>query len=145
MTVLLLRYSLSPTFNRKVNKLIIRQTMIYREDLKSNPNLLYVFGDNLKRIGLGGQAGQMRGEPNAHGIATKVSPGMSDEAFFTEASVDYKCVDKDIESLSLRLNQYDALVIPMDGLGSGLAELDVRAPKLFAYLNSRILTLGVKK
>lgn len=41
---------------------------IKRQDLKSNPNTQYLFGDNLKRSGFGGQAKEMRGEPNAIGI-----------------------------------------------------------------------------
>lgn len=51
--------------------IILRQTRIYRADLAMNPKVLYVFGDNLERKGFGGQAYEMRGEPNAFGIATK--------------------------------------------------------------------------
>ena len=42
--------------------------------IQSNPTALFVFGDNLKRIGYGGQAGEARGCLNAIGIPTKVSP-----------------------------------------------------------------------
>jgi hypothetical protein len=49
--------------------------MIYRRDLRANPESLYLFGDNTKRVGIGGQAREMRGEPNAVGIATKNAPG----------------------------------------------------------------------
>ena len=54
--------------------MIIYQKFIYRSDLKANPSVLYLFGDNLQRVGLGGQAKEMRGEPNAVGIATKKAP-----------------------------------------------------------------------
>jgi hypothetical protein len=40
---------------------ILYQHRIYRMDLIANPNILYVFGDNTKRVGMGGQAGEMRG------------------------------------------------------------------------------------
>lgn len=108
----------------------------------ANPHLLYVFGDNLQRVGMGGQAGAMRGEPNAHGIATKCSPGMSPYDFFIGSDQDFLSVESDIGALQAKLTGYSGLVVPLDGLGSGLAELDIRAPKLFAYLNSKILTIG---
>jgi redox-sensitive bicupin YhaK (pirin superfamily) len=38
---------------------------------------LFVFGDNLRRTGFGGQAAEMRGEPNAVGIA----PGYEQKHF----------------------------------------------------------------
>ena len=39
--------------------LVIRQKMIYRQDLGENTDILYVFGDNLERYGYGGQAKEM--------------------------------------------------------------------------------------
>ena len=53
---------------------VIYQKRICRDDLRRNPNAVYIFGDNEARTGLGGQAREMRGEPNAMGIATKRSP-----------------------------------------------------------------------
>jgi len=44
---------------------------ITRQMLRAEPGTLWVFGDNLQRKGLGGQAKEMRGEPNAIGIPTK--------------------------------------------------------------------------
>ena len=34
---------------------------IRREDVQANPNKIFVFGDNIMREGLGGQAKEMRG------------------------------------------------------------------------------------
>jgi hypothetical protein len=42
----------------------------------------YVFGDNGRRIGFGGQAKEMRGEPNAIGVATEWVPTNRPNAFF---------------------------------------------------------------
>ena len=50
------------------------QKWIARADLKQNQDRIYLFGDNVERVGHGGQAKEMRGEPNAIGIATKLKP-----------------------------------------------------------------------
>ena len=48
------------------DKLYIEIVKIYKvKDLKNNPNKIFVFGDNLKRKGEGGQA-IIRGEENAY-------------------------------------------------------------------------------
>ena len=48
---------------------------ITREHLRASPEARFVFGDNRERWGMGGQAGAMRGEPNAIGVATLYAPG----------------------------------------------------------------------
>ena len=45
--------------------MIIMQYRIYRSDLELNPDILYCFGDNDHREGLGGQAKECRGEKNS--------------------------------------------------------------------------------
>ncbi len=122
--------------------MIIRQKMIYRDDLKSNPHLLYVFGDNLLRIGMGGQAGEMRGEKNSFGIATKRAPGMMIMDFFRDCEKDKKAINDDLKILAEKLIGFDGIVIPLDGLGSGLAKLNETAPNLFLYLNEQLLNVG---
>lgn len=135
--------------------LVIRQKFIFREDLKNNPNILYVFGDNLERIGFGGQALEMRGEPNAFGIATKRSPHHgSAECYFHDSDTD--CLDivcdefdrlegelKEFEYHQTSLgpwkkHKWDAVVIPLDGIGTGLSKLPLYAPKLLSYINVRL-------
>jgi hypothetical protein len=61
---------------------VLRQKWITRDDLRANPNVLYLFGDNERREGLGGQAKEMRGEPNAIGVRTKASPSKHETAFW---------------------------------------------------------------
>lgn len=39
--------------------------IITRDKIKENLEVLYLFGDNIIRKGLGGQAKEMRGEDNA--------------------------------------------------------------------------------
>jgi hypothetical protein len=50
---------------------IIRVARITREMVQADRNTVYVFGDNVARHGLGGQAKAMRGEPNTIGVSTK--------------------------------------------------------------------------
>ena len=120
---------------------IEKMKFITREYVRANPEKVFLFGDNLVRIGSGGQAGAMRGEPNAFGVATKVGPGPQDEDFFSDA--DFRLISFVIGG-DIRLAVEKAktlsgvIVIPEDGLGTGLAELDKRAPNIFTDLNNRL-------
>jgi hypothetical protein len=118
---------------------IIYQKWITRVDLRANPSVLYVFGDNVARVGLGGQAKEMRGEPNAVGIATKWSPS----EFFDEARTNEQCriIEKDMVSLNTARSFGRLIVLPLDGLGTGLADLSTRAPTTFAYLQEQLKRL----
>lgn len=122
--------------------LIIRQKMIYRADLRANPHLLYVFGDNLQRLGMGGQAGEMRGEPNAFGFATKRDPGMTKDSFFYDTDRDTDIAYAELANLHTAIHGYQGLVVPLDGIGSGLARLNETAPGLFKFINEQILKVG---
>lgn len=122
----------------------IKQKFIFREDLINNPQTLYVFGDNINRVGLGGQAKEMRGEPNAVGIATKVRPGEGPEDFFHDYyTTHWEWVKADLAELErlLKTGQYHSVVLPADGLGTGLARLNETAPKLYDFLNAGLEAL----
>jgi hypothetical protein len=107
------------------------------EDVQSNPDKIYVFGDNSERSGTGGQA-QIRNNPNAMGIATKISPNNKPEAFMTDKSLseNKKLISSDIQKI---LDTNKELVFPKDGFGTGLAKLKESAPKTYAYLKSELL------
>lgn len=119
---------------------VIRQKWISRKDLVSNRGTLYVFGDNMDRVGLGGQAGAMRGEPNAVGVPTKWSPGMSNKDFFRDSdiSVIRSVLDREFDKLRVHLQKGGNVVIPEDGLGTGLSELPIRAPAILNYIEQKI-------
>jgi hypothetical protein len=51
------------------------------EFLKENPNVTFVFGDNLIRKGKGGAAA-LRDEPNTYGFITKKYPNNQDSSFY---------------------------------------------------------------
>lgn len=122
---------------------VISQKFIFRSDLRANPGVLYLFGDNTIRRGLGGQAKEMRGEPNAVGVATKVAPGMGEGDFFTDRDIFHfmRVVDKDLIPAFNHVWNGGIVVIPEDGLGTGLSELPTRAPKLNRYLVDRLNVL----
>lgn len=106
---------------------------ITRAMLKAEPNKLFVFGDNMIRKGMGGQAAEMRGEPNAVGIPTKVLPSMATNAFLSDHDFDewYTEAFKDIR----KLQQFTGTIVwPKQGIGTGRARLYVSSPKIARYL-----------
>jgi len=54
---------------------------VTKEFLRDNPNITFVFGDNLIRKGKGGAAA-LRDEPNTYGFVTKKYPNNQDESFY---------------------------------------------------------------
>jgi hypothetical protein len=110
------------------------QKFITREDMRANPNTLYVFGDNMRRVGMGGQAKEMRGEPNAVGIPTKHAPGMNETDFFSDEDISNPIVRNAIMSgfhaLLHHIEDGGNVIYPEDGIGSGLSQLPTRAPKI---------------
>lgn len=123
--------------------MVTRQKMIYRQDLQQNPATLYLFGDNEQRRGLGGQAIQMRGEPNAVGVRTKRRPRLMETDFWTDETYEANCrmIDEDLLPVRQHLAGGGTVVIPEDGLGTGLAQLLERAPNTYAYLQAALASL----
>jgi hypothetical protein len=106
-------------------------------ELRENPNLLYVFGDNTMRVGTGGQA-IVRYQRNAIGISTKESPAdfMSDRMFDFNKHI----IDKDIKEVLSVAKQHDlTIVLSAWGYGTGLAMLEKYAPKTWEYLNVQLI------
>jgi len=94
------------------------------EDL--DPDTLRVFGDNLDRAGKGGQA-VIRDQRNTFGIATKRAPRRDEAAYFSDKPDEIKAVKADIARLLATGKEF---VIPKGGLGTGLAQLQNRSPKI---------------
>lgn len=117
---------------------LIKQHRIYRIDLQNNPDILYIFDDNAKRVGMGGQAGECRHEHNAVGIATKWEPTMAPGAFFSDDRIEEQrtLVLADLRPIFARLGAGGIVVWPSDGIGTGLSEVPQRAPKMFEWLES---------
>lgn len=124
---------------------IERRQFITRAFVRANRNKLFLFGDNLERRGLGGQAAAMRGEPNAIGIPTKKSPSYKDDAFFSDDEFEQNkaAIDAAFAKVASAITEANrTIVIPTDGLGTGRAQLRRRAPRTFAYLQKRLAELA---
>jgi hypothetical protein len=115
---------------------IVFMKFMRRRDLRENRSQLFVFGDNLLRRGLGGQARECRGEPNAVGIPTKRRPSNSPDAFLTDAdlAVWRTACGPDFERIESWLNASKIVVFPEAGLGTGRAQLEQSAPIIWAEL-----------
>jgi hypothetical protein len=113
---------------------------ISRADVQKNPESFFVFGDNAQRVGMGGQAGSMRGEPNSIGVATKWAPGRNKVDYFSDGDPSVlpaalSIIDADLKKVSDQLFLGKLIYVPSDGLGTGLSELPTRAPRLYAYMH----------
>jgi len=112
---------------------------ITRQDIQNNKNKIFVFGDNTKRKGYGGQAKEMRGELNTLGIATKRSPSLDESAFFNDSSEnDWNIIKQDLDKLEQYIKEGKQIVLPKDGLGTGLAKLKEKAPSIYNYMVNRL-------
>jgi hypothetical protein len=116
---------------------------ITRADLRAHPDCLFLFGDNEARKGYGGLASQCRGEPNAVGVATKRFPSRADHAFWRDDEIGSCCaiIDADLRRAIEHVKSGGTIICPVGGLGSGLAELPTRAPRIYHYLCNAIAAL----
>ena len=107
--------------------------------IQAHPSWLFVFGDNLERKGLGGQAREARGEPNSVGIITKRFPSMDEDSMLVDADyprwIDASAKDIDRLESAHRINQ--TIIWPLDGIGTGLAgSLENRAPAIWQSIEN---------
>lgn len=114
------------------------------EDTKKYKDYLFIYGDNDMRIGKGGQA-IIRGTPNSYGLRTKKKPDNNPSSFYTdnEYNNNIQKIDEDIDTI-LRLvkdKKYKGIIISKDGLGTGLSNLQQKAPKTLKYIEFKISTI----
>lgn len=109
----------------------------YSQELcRQHPDKVFVFGDNAKRFGMGGQA-VIRNESNTLGVATKRKPSMTESSFFSESSeTDLDTVLSDLSTVWAALKEGKEVVIPVTAagevsLGRERAELPERAPSIY--------------
>jgi len=115
------------------------QPYIKRSDLQINKGFIFVFGDNDQRSGFGGQAKEMRGEPNAIGIRVKKRPSLDTGSFYTddEYADNIKKITEDLNHLEI-ISKNKIIVFPSSGIGTGFANLKISAPRTFDYLTSQL-------
>ena len=106
---------------------------------KKNKSYMFIYGDNNVGFGHGGQA-IIRSEPNAFGIPTKKYPDNDPTSFYTDD--EYEDNVKNISNAMLKIikvltdkkNKFEGIILPENGLGTGLANLPNKAPKTYDYL-----------
>lgn len=122
-------------------KVLVTSTPFSPSLCQASPTSLFVFGDNLRRHGSGGQA-VIRHEPNSFGIATKVAPDRRDVSYFTDIYPNHaEAIIQDFNKLYEILNtgNFINVVFPAGGLGTGLADMPNKAPKTYQKLCNRLL------
>lgn len=124
---------------QKRNMKIERWGWITRSHVILHHDKIFLFGDNLAGYGMGGQAKEMRGEPNAIGIPTKRFPNNSSEAFFKVS--DYQEAKNAIDRAFDLIPRNSTVIIPASGLGTGLAKLQDTAPNILEYIEQKIRDL----
>lgn len=107
--------------------------------VKNHKTHLFIYGDNDVHRGAGGQA-IIRYQSNAMGIPTKKYPGLTDDCFYTDKEFETNKIniDQAINKIIAVLPNYEAVVLPEDGFGTGLAQLNKRAPLTGEYLNKKV-------
>lgn len=105
-------------------------------ECERNPDIIYVFGDNLLKKGKAGQA-VIRDCPNAFGIPTKRLPSMKDDAFFSDRCDEKTHLAETLDMLYL-LSKSHVIAWPKAGIGTGLARLEEKSPMLNEILQDAI-------
>lgn len=109
-----------------------------RELIKANRDKLFVFGDNYMREGTGGQAKAARGEPNTAGIRTKFKPTYNERDFLKDEHYGSNviCILHDFTPIFKQLHVDGIVVWPKDGVGTGIAQLQTRAPETLKFIET---------
>ncbi len=111
-----------------------RQTWITRNDLRANPDWVYVYGDNVKRDGRRGLAREMRGEPNAHAVSVSWGPF---DPFNQSTLDDAKAeIERDLQALAERNSEH--IIWPMMGI---VPDFLTMPEELYKYLRQRARSL----
>jgi hypothetical protein len=105
------------------------------DDVSRHPECLFVYGDNDIHQGKGGQA-IIRDLPNAIGVPTKKYPSNDPSSFYTDAELELNKIKiRNAFNLIIdRSKYYKYVILPSNGLGTGLADLPRSAPQTYQYL-----------
>lgn len=129
-----------------VAKIITIRGYITKDFMKSRPDWIFLFGDNEKGTGNGGQAHQMRNADNALGIPTKRYPALWPDAYWSD--LDYnrarKILANKIKIIVDHIEAGKSIAIPVAGLGTGLSDMKRKCPKICNMLVSIIDALKAK-
>lgn len=124
-----------------MKQLILVSRKFSVEQCRVNFDTLFIYGDNLERVGMGGQA-IIREQKNSLGFVTKKAPGAGKDDYFTDEEFAENCkiIEEEIVKIKKYADEYDykAIAFPFMGLGTGLSEMPLRCPQTFFYLCTRL-------
>ena len=105
-------------------------------------NTVYVFGDNLERRGLGGQARVARKAKflrynKTFGIPTKRSPGRAKSDYFSDREDEIKAVKESFDGIR-KLKKKGRKIVFFPGIGDGLAKLRIFSPLIHSMIQDFI-------
>ena len=109
---------------------------ITRKYIQEHEDTIFVFGDNVEKVGRGGQAAEARGEKNIMGIPTKWSP--SEFLADKDSDIIIPLVDGIFQHLRYDRDILGFKIVFFPNIGEGLAELPIRAPKIYQYIKDKI-------
>lgn len=92
---------------------------VTKEYLRSNPDHIFVFGDNTLRTGKGGAA-KLRDEPNTYGFITKIYPNNNFDAFY-KPRIYGGIFKKELKKLIRQIERNPDKTYLISKLGGGLA------------------------
>ena len=123
-----------------MNKTIEVEKIYTRSLVQQNPNKLFVFGDNevhKNTYVIGGGQAVIRGIRNTFGICTLESIGIywNDKNYVNNIAK----ISDDIKELLYKSENYDTIVFPYYGLGTGRASMQSNCPRTFLYLCNILL------
>ena len=126
-----------------MTKIVAYSGVYSPEQCRKYAKALWVFGDNLKGVGMGGQA-CIRTQPNSVGVPTKRAPGGPNEFFHEGWVTDMHGVIEAMTDLvqTAKDRKCSHLVLPVfkdtghTTLGCGLARLPEKAPSIYAFINA---------
>jgi hypothetical protein len=118
---------------------IIQKEWYTKEQIIANRDILFLFGDNAERIGKGGQAKVCRDEPNCIGVVTKNKASHGNETdYLTDHYLgrNIMLITRDFIPIVYKLQQGGTVIFPADGIGTGLAMLEEKAPQTFMFVRT---------
>jgi len=95
------------------------EKQITKTYLQNNPNHVFVFGDNLLRVGKGGAA-TLRDELNSYGFITKKAPNNNDNSFYRPEEYQ-EIFDDELNKLKNIIQTNPNKLFLISKLGGGLA------------------------
>lgn len=106
------------------------------EDVKNNPDKLYIFEENIAKVGTSLQT-SCRNLPNTHGLRVRKGPGTKTAAFFTDLEFinNKKSIIEDVVNIKYKSLCYKSIVFSSFGYGTGIV-LENRCSNTWNFLQN---------